>query len=68
MKEEKMKLYKVGFMRGSRTAYTQARSISEAVSRVAKVLKSDSVYTAGEAEICNVEVLASQTWPGVFGG
>jgi hypothetical protein len=62
------KLYKVVFMNGHRVAYTEARSIPEAVSRTEKVLRTDSTYTKEEAKICSVEVLAGETWPGVFGG
>lgn len=62
------KLFKVVFMSGNRTAYTTARSFSEAYLKVRKVLGTDSGYTKGEATICSIEILDGETWPGVFGG
>lgn len=63
-----MMLIKVDFLNGRRTAYTRAGSIEEAVKRVRACLAKDSVYTKDEAKICAVEVIATETWPGVFGG
>lgn len=65
--EEKMKLYEVGFMTGHRTAYVVARSIAEAERKVAKALK-DSTYTNEERRISRVEMLAHESWEGVYGG
>lgn len=63
-----MKLFKVSFMNGGRTAYVKARTIAEAVSKLSKALKIDSVYDASERRICGVLVLGDETWPNIFGG